>query len=296
MKKKTLTALSAVVTLCLLFACAGCNIRRADATTAQTAYTYDQTTGTDLTVTVDWHDATFLRLTHEDSTVDEANYTCEGSTLTLHKAYLSGLEARTHGFKIVTDVGGAAFTVTVTVFTPSVSIDDLIDGSYYRVELGEGNGLTKLPSADDAPQDSDLQKYLRFKAGNKPLTVDESFTCNYGVDDFYTLRLRPYNDLLRPNSFRDDAGTAFRYDTDEFGTGLVIRNDDYSGTDTLKLKGSAFVLGASYTVSVTYRVTGGRCLLNTYKQGVIEMTAGEGQQTKSGSFTIPTDTTVCWCT
>lgn len=293
MKKfiKCISALLCVLAVLGTCACSGrLKTDKKKATLAVSSYSYGTESASDLGITFEWNDAAFTKLTLDDSDVDGGNYSLDGAVLTLKKEYLVSLGGGVHAFVAVTDLGNLPFSVTVVepqgVRPPS--IDDLISSDYYNVKLGEGNGLTKLPSADSVSPDSDMSKYLRFKAGNKPLEVGESFTCNFGVDDFYDMRLRPYNDLLRPNSFREEGTAAFSYVTDEFGTGLKAKGDNYYGSDTVKLKGSSFLPGANYTLSVTYSAEGGGGQVRFYNSNIIALT-GTAQQTKSNNFTVPAD-------
>ncbi len=258
----------------------------------QTEYNYDTTGEAGITLTISFHDAKFIKLTKGGEEVDETAYRISGSLLSVAKNYLDGLGNGTHSFAVVTDLGEVPFQVIVSTTQKQVGIDDLIDETYYQVVLGEGNGLTKLPSADEVDENSDYNKYIRFKEGNKSLTVGESFTINFGTDDFWSMRLRPYNMGVHPSSLGENATTAFRYITDDHGTGMKVTSSglDYpSRTDGLKLKGSSFLNGASYELSVTYRCgtqANASYWLAFHGEPRIVTMDGAGVQTKTGSFTV----------
>ena len=292
MKTAKIKIAAIAVSLVMLMSLAACGVDGAKRAPQleKSAYSYEIYGGNGLTVNIDLGDSRFEKLSLGDESVDAENYTLSGGALALGKEYLESLGEGTYAFTVATDLGNVEFSVTVTATAPLPGIDDLLGGDYFGVTLGEGNGLVAFP--DNVTPESDLNKYLAFKEGNKPLAVNESFTVNFGEDDFWSMRLRPYNDIIRPNSFRESSSAAFAYVQDDFGKGVRMWGDDYFGTDSIKLKGSSFLNSAKYTVEASYRtgtVSGAKYRLRFYNSIIMEMSGSDKIYTKSASFTVPSD-------
>lgn len=294
--KKRFVTLALILTLILapcLVACGGQGGGKKGAELEHTAYTYTVSSDAGVTVGISFGDSAFVKLKKGDADVAPSDYVLSGSLLLLKNSYLDTLGGGEHTFTVVTDVNEVNFTVTVSA-SRGVGIDDLIDGSYYQTELGSGNGLSDLPA--DAQNAPDYAKYLALKEANKPLAAGESFTVNYGTDAFEEMRLRPYNKRLLPSSAGEGASTAFKYVEENGKTGLAIKSTgaDYpSRSDELQLKGSSFVNGATYSLSVEFRaVTAGAAYSISFhgaRSLSLAYTDGKMVATASATFTVPPD-------
>ena len=265
-------------------------------TLSETQYTYSvgQTSG--VTVIMNLNGLLVKGLTENETTVKGENYSVSGSLLILSKNYLDTLTVGEHVYKILFEGGSVSFTVTVKSGSAGVGIDDLLGRDYFYTELGSGNGNDKLTSESELTDENDLKKYYAFKRANKALEAGESFTVNYGTEDFWSMRLRPYNvgsnnAAPYPSSFGPTVKTAFKYVTDGEKTYLSVKSmgEGYPNNATgLILKGSSFVNGASYSVEITYEVKGSSVYTLQFGNGLkIASLDGSGVKTKSGSFTVP---------
>ena len=290
MKKKT--ALIVLTALLVLFACVTVSCskekdkEKTDPVLAKTEFLFSTELPADIVVPISFNDAVFEKLLHVAAVVDAENYTLSGESLTLKKEYLSSFSDGDYKFTVVTDLKELEFTVSVTSATDEVTIQELINDPYYKVELGSGNGLQPLP--EDVDEDSAYGRYLRMMAADEPLQVGESFTVEFGAEEYWDMRLRPYTNWFDPPASK--ASTTFSYVEEDGDTGLhVISNGlAYGVTDKLEFRGSKFVTNVPYELLVTYQIGNvpDAQYYMAFNGSIIMALQGEGKRTAGATFSI----------
>ena len=288
-KKSAIVFLTVLLALCACLA-AACSKEKdkekTDPVLSKTEFLFSTELPADIVVPFTLNDAVFEKLMNVAAEVDGENYILAEESLTLKKEYLTSFSDGEYKFTVVTDLKDLEFTVSVTSQTDEVTIQELLNDPYYKVELGSGNGLHDLPN--DPDPDSAYGRYLRMMEADKPLEEGESFTVEFGSEEYWDMRLRPYTNWFDPPASK--ASTTFGYIEENGDTGLHVTSNGlaYGVTDKLEFRGSKFVTNVPYELQVTYRIgdVADAQYYMAFNGSVIMSLQGEGKRTAAATFSI----------
>ena len=291
MKRKwTAAVLAVLLVLCAGFtvACGRKSETKTEPTLDKTEFLFSTELPADIVVPITFNDAVFEKLMQVAATVDAENYTVAADGITIKQDYLASFSDGTYAFTVVTDIKNLDFNITITSETDEITIEELLNDPYYRVELGSGNGLPDLPDADSVDSDSAYGRYLRMVEANKALEVGESFTVEFGTDAYWDMRLRPYTNWFDPPAAK--SSTTFEYVEEGDDTGLHVTSNGlaYGVTDKLEFRGSQFVTKVPYELQVTYKLgsVADAKYYMAFNGSIIMSLSGEGKQTAGATFSI----------
>lgn len=264
------------------------------ASTSQTDYKYTLNSDASVSILVEWNDDSLSKLYLGNNEINSSNYAVYGSLLVLQSSYLDTIEKGKYVLIIECKLTTLSINLEIEYVEKEISINDLIDNSYYTVEFGPNSGQMILP--EEAGTNSDLNRYYKLLEANKPLESGESFTVNFDGEDIDSKRLRPYNSFHTtvpyPTPFGDSVGSAFKYVETENGKGVEFKSNgkpapwDYTYAF---FKGSQFLNNASYSITIKYEIVSGSSFTLQFGTGsnIAAMPAGEGVQTATGILNIP---------
>ncbi len=267
---------------------------RTPASISQTEYKYTLNSASSVSILIEWNDDSLTKLYLSNNEVASSNYALYGSLLVLQSSYLDTLEKGIYILNIECELTTLSVKLEIEFVEKEITINDLIDNSYYSMEFGPNSGQMILPEEVDAS--SDLNRYYKLLEANKPLEAGESFTVNFDGDDIDSKRLRPYNSfhitVPYPTPFGDSVGSAYKYVETENGKGVEFKSNgkpvpwDYTFAF---FKGSEFLNNASYTITIKYEIVSGTGCSLQFGTGsrILTMPVGEGVQTVSGNLNIP---------